>query len=156
MRAIRDPEESVSERPYVPVQRIMMEREGFRWVVLDRSLLAQEFVKKLGRPSADDVDRYSQMVIRNLTQVVGHPVVAAEDRWVVWDLSGQAQTPAGLEPTEERLRQVTWPEVDAPLYDQKLSSAGRVLRGGPPGTHPEDVPAATGKKRIRRPRRKAQ
>ena len=156
MRAIREPEEALSERPYVPVQRTMMEREGFRWVVLDRSLLAQEFVKRLGRPMAADIERHTQIIIANLTEIVGHPVVAAEDRWVVWDLTGAAQTPEGLEPTEERLRMVSWPEVDAPLYDQKLSAAGRVLRGGPPGTHPDDVPEATGKKRIRRPRRKTQ
>ncbi|MEC7241850.1 MAG: hypothetical protein VXW32_11510 [Myxococcota bacterium] len=156
MRSIRDPEVPIPERPYVPVQRTMMEREGFRWVILDRSLLAQEFVKKLGRPQQADIDQHTQLVVENLSSIVGHPVVAAEDRWVVWDLTGEADTPVGLEPTAERLRRVTWPEVDAPLYDQKLSAAGRVLRGGPPGTHPDDVPAATGKKRIRRPRRKAQ
>ena len=155
MRSIRDPEEAVSERPYVPVQRTMMEREGFRWVVLDRSLLAQEFVEQLGKPDAEEINRASGLVLKKITAIVGHPIVAAEDRWVVWDLFGEADTPAGLEPTPEVLSAVTWPPIDAPLYDQKLSAAGRVHRGGPPGTHPEDVFKATGKKRIRRTRSKA-
>jgi len=155
MQAIRQPHEPLDELRYPKNQRDkLVKLEGFRWVVLDRRIMEQEFRSELKDEGKAAVRGITEKILLGLNRVVGSSPVAAEGQWVVWDLWGEAVAPASLEPTEQRMLDATWDTVDAPLYEKELTRAGRAHRTVPPGTNPGEAVKAGGKKRIKMKKKK--
>jgi hypothetical protein len=150
LRAVNEDKEISLERPYVPVQRVMIEREGFRWVVLDRAILMQETRLKKGPSQVEALTAYVQNVVERISLTIGTTPVVAEDRFVVWDLLDRAVAPAELQPNLERLTAITWELVDVPVYEKALVESGRAERPLPRGTLKGEAGDGSGKKRIRK------
>jgi hypothetical protein len=136
------------ERPYVPVQRVMIEREGFRWVILDRAILMQETRLKKGAAGLGELVEDVQQIVFRLSQTIGSDPVVAEDRFVVWDLLDRAVAPPELQPSLERLTAVTWELVDVPAYEKALVESGRADRPLPRGSVKGEAHDGSGRKRI--------
>ena len=155
MKAIRQPDQPVDELRYPKNQREkLVKLEGFRWVVLDRRIMEQEFREEFKEDGKDAVREITAKILLGLNHVVGSSPVAAEGQWVVWDLWGEAVAPESLKPTQERMLRSTWDTVDAPLYEKELTRAGRAHRTVPPGTNPGEAAKAGGKRRIKMKKRK--
>ena len=150
MRAVKKPRAKVPERAYVPVQRSMLEMEGFRWVLLDRAILFQELRFDPKRRENDSPDEMLKMILKRLDETIGSSPVAAEDRYVLWDLLGQADAPSHLQPTEGLLSAISWDLIEAPFYEMQLVEAGRASGALPPGTAAGEVLDASGDKRIKK------
>jgi hypothetical protein len=146
--AVSNPTRKLKERPYVPVQRTMLERDGFRWVVLDRAILYQKLRLDPKMWGGESVDALMDKVLEGLEHVVGAAPVAAEGRFVVWDLLNRAEAPPALRPTPASLSEIQWSLVDVPLYEMQLVEAGRASRPRPPGMVRGEALKTTGKKRI--------
>jgi hypothetical protein len=153
LRVIDEDPSANAERPYVPVQRVMIEREGFRWVILDRAILMQEMRLKRGRTNIGELAERTHQIVLGLSQTIGTEPVVAEDRFVVWDLLDRAVAPPELQPTLERLTAVTWELVDVPAYEKALVESGRAERPLPRGNVDGEAGDGSGKKRI--PKRRA-
>jgi len=128
LESTRDPEES---RAYNKKQREMFQDEGFRWVILHRDLAESEAIR-WARRSMKEEERAAWAIsaTRRLVEVLGEPT-AVEGTYVSWDLLGEAETPPGLEPTEEKLYSRVWESPPNPAYEDALREAGR-LRDPPP------------------------
>lgn len=122
----RDPDNAKTMK-FEESDRIALQREGFRWVVLDRQLVdseakrAQEMLGK-ERVNAED------LVFRttaSMTARLGDPT-AADGALLVWDLEKQATPPAGLRVDPEDLNIRSWPTEDMPEYERHLRELGRV------------------------------
>jgi hypothetical protein len=150
LRAVDAPGQIRLDRPYVPVQRTMVEREGFRWVVLDRAITLQELRLKGGVAEWGDLEDQVQTILAALSQTLGAEPVAAEDRFVLWDLQERAVAPAALKPTLERLSAVDWDLVDVPAYEQALVESGRAKRPVPRGNARGESADGRGLKRIKK------
>jgi len=149
-RAVDKPSEVDAGRPYVPVQRVMLEREGFRWVVLDRAITLQELRIKARVPGKEPSVGSIRLIVDTLSETIGSRPVAAEERFVVWDLFGRAVAPEALQPTAESLSAVTWELVDVPAYEKALVESGRADRPRPKGTRPGESGDGRGLKRIQK------
>ena len=123
LESTRDPEKS---RAYNSKQREIFQDEGFRWVILHRDLAESEAIR-WARRSMKEEERAAWAIsaTRRLVEVLGEPT-AVEGSYVSWDLLGEAETPPGLEPTEERLYSRVWESPPNPAYEDALREAGRL------------------------------
>ena len=114
------------KRTYSSKQRERIEEEGFRWVVLNRDLVESEAIR-VSRVELDDVETANWAIrgTRRLVEVLGEPT-AVEGTYVTWDLTGDAATPAGLEPTPENLYTKVWETPPPPAYEAALRESGRL------------------------------
>ncbi len=117
--ACRKPREAIS---YRAPQRAMIEAEGFRWVVLHRELIVER-----GAPPGAGRRSPIEPVLK-MIEVLGEPS-AVEGPHLVWDLTGEASPPPGLEPTEAKIRAPIVVGDPRPAYEIALERAGRSGRG---------------------------
>ena len=123
LEATRDPEEF---HAYSTRQREIFQEEGFRWVILHRDLAESEAIR-YARRSLKEEERAEWAIAstRRLVEVLGEPT-AVEGTYVSWDLLGEAQTPPGLEASEETLYSRVWESPPMPAYEDALREAGRL------------------------------
>jgi len=83
--------------------------EGYRWVVLDRTLAVAEVGRMRSRLGLVDlsVEEVADEVLVGLVEVLGEPV-AIEDELVTWHLGGEIETPADLQVSEAALNGHAW------------------------------------------------
>ena len=121
----RDPQQPT---PYQKTAITTFKAEGFRFVVMDRQLLESTLHRRRWGANATVEERQNaafiaqDMMIRHL----GEPW-AVEGRLVVWDLVGDADSPAGLEPTAEKLSARSWEAEEMPEYERHLRELGRLV-----------------------------
>ncbi len=131
-RATRDPDKATRPRSEQGLNKLRS--DGFRWVVLHRDLVESHNRDRLpsGRSARNKVmltqeqlQRLPLQVTEAYTEVLGSPV-AADGALVVWDLTGDAAPPPGLEPTPERLERRSWELEGPPSYEALLMQQGRL------------------------------
>ena len=109
------------------IDRISLQREGFRWVVLDRQLVdsearrAEEMLGKERVNSDTLVFRSTDALVKRL----GQPA-AADGALLVWDLEGGADAPPALRVDAADLNTRSWPTDDMPEYEKHLRELGRI------------------------------
>jgi hypothetical protein len=123
IHACRRPEEPAD---YRTPQRALIEAEGFRWVILHRDLIVQHGVG----PEKRHISPIGPVV--QMANVLGPPT-AVDGPLVIWDLTGAAVAPEGMEPTEARMYGDVMVGDPRPAYEIALEEAGRLERGGEPG-----------------------
>ncbi len=118
-----------NERKVEKKDRMSLEREGFRWVILRRSLVASELRRQLAltRDSFDTGTRIRE-TIAAISVVVEHPPAGVDGDAVVWDLRGQWVAPEPFTPTPDRLADHGWQGEGMTVYEEKLLSIGRTGR----------------------------
>ncbi|MES2640549.1 MAG: glycosyltransferase family 39 protein [Myxococcota bacterium] len=106
--------------------RALLEKEGFRWVLLRRSLLESELRRQLDVTGAT-FDKYARIgeTIDAISRVLGTAPVGVDGDTVMWDLRGTYTPRAEWAPTPERLANRGWEDIGRPLYEQKLEAFGR-------------------------------
>lgn len=135
-QATRDPVEAAQIRVN-PNERASLEREGFRWVVVDRQLVDADihrwgFARRAGQDGAHEgVWVATELLVERLG-----PPVAADGALLVFDLKpDQPRTPVPevLVPTPGRLSTRTWTIGDRPAYEIRLEEIGRLEDKAAPG-----------------------
>jgi hypothetical protein len=116
------------ERPQTILgkDRDLIRNEGFRWVILRRSLLESE-LRRQEETEGASFDRAArlQQTLDALTKAVGHPPAAVGGDAVIWDLTGGWQAPAEWAATPERLQLGGWEETGMPRFEESLRAIGR-------------------------------
>jgi hypothetical protein len=111
-----------------------LEADGFRWVVLHRDLVEAENRHRLedGTPTMLRLDetalRHLPVEATRCIRGLLGPPAAVDGALVVWDLTGRASPPAGLEASAEALETRTWAEEAPPAWEQVLHTQGRTGR----------------------------
>jgi hypothetical protein len=106
--------------------RASIEKEGFRWVILRRSLLEAE-VRRLRDVLHQDIDTAVRLqeVMAAISDVIGEPPVGVDGDAVLWDLQQRFVAPAESTPTPAHLADMAWEEDGMPEYERKLLDFGR-------------------------------
>lgn len=132
----RDPIEARAMKTN-PNERLSLEKEGFRWVVMDRQLVDADihkwgFVRKGGEEVAlEGVWIATDLLVERL----GQPV-AADGALLVFDLKPdrpRTEVPSVLQPTPGRLNTRTWVIGDRPAYETRLIELDRLEEKAAPG-----------------------
>ncbi|MDP2312236.1 MAG: glycosyltransferase family 39 protein [Pseudomonadota bacterium] len=106
--------------------RVAIEKDGFRWVILRRSLLESELRRQLDMaPGSFDKYVRIQETIDAVSGVIGSSPVGVDGDSVLWDLRGTFQGDEAWAPTPERLQSRGWEEYGRTVYEQKLEKFGR-------------------------------
>ncbi|MEC7947741.1 MAG: hypothetical protein VX265_09255 [Myxococcota bacterium] len=123
-QATREPS---AVRTHKERDRIRLEAEGFRWVVLDRQLVDGDIHRWPWSRSAtpEEVEQAPFLAQARVTEALGSPVMV-EGPLVVWDLQGTFEPPPGLRPTDSNLSTRNWDREDIPEYEQHLREIGRL------------------------------
>ena len=109
-----------------PRDRASLEAEGFRWVILRRTLLESELQRQLDTmPERFDKRERIVEVIDGITRVLGAPPVGVDGDAVVWDLRGTLQVPAEWAATPENLDREGWQVAPQTTYEKMLEAVGR-------------------------------
>jgi len=99
--------------------------DGFRWVVLDRTMtemVGQSQIQRRGGHS-DGGSRLVLRVTRRLTELLGSPV-AVDGRIVIWDLTKGPAFEAPYTPTKAALGLGTWPMEGIRIFEQDRPEIG--------------------------------
>lgn len=113
-------------RKVIPRDREVLEKEGFRWVVLRRSLLESELRRQL-ELAPDSFDKWVRLdeTIEAVSKILGSRPVGVGGDAVVWDLRGAYVARPEWAATPENLANRGWEEVGMPVFEQKLKQFGR-------------------------------
>lgn len=107
--------------------RALIEKEGFRWVILRRSLLESDLTRQL-ELAPDSFDKWERIneTVEVISEVLGAGPAAVGGDAVVWDLQGRYVPPQPeWAATPETLANLGWEESGMPFYEQKLRDYGR-------------------------------
>ncbi len=113
-------------RKIVQKQRELIENEGFRWVILRRSLLETELKRQLElTPGSFDKDARMDETIAALSALLGSGPVGVDGDAVMWDLRGGYVPDPAWAPTPERLADRAWGGSGPTGYEARLKEVGR-------------------------------
>ena len=121
---------------YNPVQRRILQEEGFRWVVLHRDLAESDMVRWRIKGAPRTVEEVDEARLARLVGMLG-PIQGVEGPLVIWDLLEEAEVPHALRPTPEKIADRAWanrPPAN-PLEDA-LRERGRLRNSVAPGMAP--------------------
>ncbi len=105
---------------FSPQDREKIERDGMRWIVLDREAAMSVVAKTAWFKAKPELRRGAAgRAVERLTAIVGPPV-AVEGSLVIWDLEGGAPFQGDLAPSGENLSGEGWTGVDWELYETRL------------------------------------
>jgi hypothetical protein len=114
------------ERRVVKRDRESLEKEGFRWVILRRSLVESEMRRLLQEEHQSfDEDERMQQTIDAITEMLGAGPVGVGGDAVLWDLQGRYVAPPEWAASPENLANSGWQEIGMPVYEEKLRTLGR-------------------------------
>lgn len=113
-------------RNTLPKDRAVLEKEGFRWVILRRTLLDSELQRQLDTTGERfDKTVRIQETIDAISGVVGAKPAGVGGDAVVWDLKNTLVVPAQWAATAENLAATGWEQPAQPVYEKMLELVGR-------------------------------
>ncbi len=120
-------------KPALKKDRAQVEREGFRWVILRRSLVESELRRQLQlTPDAFTPEGRLEETIAALTVAIGAGPSGVDGDSVLWDLRGKFEPTADWAPTPENLADSAWEEFGQPVNQERLERFGRTGRAPGP------------------------
>lgn len=131
----RDPF-GAQDRGFRPADLEKLRGEGFRWVVLDRSLAEALLSMRLpaDRVAAGGAEDTTAAAVGVMMEWLGEPLLV-EGPLVVWDVGAPGlpvpAVPEPLQASPERLRLHDWSRDDTPAYETRLTELGRMKAIGP-------------------------
>ncbi len=106
--------------------RADIEKDGFRWVILRRSLLATELDRQLElSPGSFDASVRMGESVDAISAVLGSPPTGVDGDAVLWDLRRELPSDPAWAPTPERLASRDWEHWGRTLYEERLELFGR-------------------------------
>lgn len=106
--------------------RAAIEKEGFRWVILRRTLLVSELSRQLElTPGAFDPYVRIGETIDAISRLLEAGPVGVDGDAVLWDLRGGYVASPEWAPTPERLAARGWEESGHPVFEERLRAFGR-------------------------------
>lgn len=106
--------------------RTQLEKDGFRWVVLRRSLLSTELERQLElNPGSFEKATRLQETIDAISEILEAGPVGVGGDAVLWDLEGRYVPKPSWAATPENLADRAWEDVGMPAYERQLEKLGR-------------------------------